>query len=207
MPTKSKIQGKLFRLLHAVQSGKVSSSKVSSTVKKLAESITKNSVDHFTKIHENESSISKVKETINKLKEAEYSLSKFKKIDNKSFDQVLRENVGVPFDNKELMIFQTKQNNFTGFGKTRFLLNKNTNTVNAEVFSNGTSKNYVFKKLIDTDDNTVYTYACFIQKSYPDNKQKSEIYYALSSNFDNTVTSEKTKVLTDFIDRINSYGF
>lgn len=195
MPAKSEKQARLFRLVRGVQKGDISPKKVSPQVRKMAKTIKPTSVGHFTKI----------KEIINNLKEAEYSLSKFKKVEGKSFNQLLSENTGVPFDKQELLVFQTKQTGFSGFGKTPFLHNKNKNEISAEIFSNESSKRFVFKKLVDKEDTTVNKYACFIQKTFPDNTEK-EIFYTLSNNFVDSDTSEKTKMLGDFINRINSYG-
>lgn len=195
MPATSEKQARLFRLVRGVQKGDISPRKVSPTVRKMAKTIKPSSVRDFTK----------VKEIINNLKEAEYTLSKFKKVDGKSFNQVLSENVGTPFDKKELLIFQSKQSGFAGFGKTTFLHNKNKNEVTAEIFSNETTKKFVFKKLIDNQDSSVCKYGCFIQKSFPDKPDK-EVFYTLSNNFSDKDVSEKTKMLSDFIDRINSYG-
>ena len=54
-------------------------------------------------------------------------------------------------------------------------------------------------------DNTdgSYKYACFVQRSFPDKPEK-EILDLLSNSFDNKDTAEKTKTLSDFIDRINT---
>ena len=96
MPAQSEKQVRLFRLVRGVQKGDVKPSKVSPQVRKMASTIKPSSVKDFTK----------VKEIIKKLKEdsetqgAEYTLSKAKEITDKPFDQVLRENVGVPFDEK-----------------------------------------------------------------------------------------------------------
>lgn len=195
MPTKSEKQAKLFRLIRGVQKGDVSPSKVSQQVRKMAKTIKPTSVKHFTKL----------KEILKTISESEYSLSKFKKVDGKSFNQLLSENSGVPFDKKELLVFQSKQSGFNGFGKTPFLHNKNKNEITAEIFSNESAKKFVFKKLVDKEDNSVNKYACFIQKTFPDNKEKA-LYYTLSNNFINSDISEKTKMLSDFINRINSYG-
>lgn len=195
MSAYSEKQARLFRLVRGVQKGNVSPSKVSPQVRKMAKTIKPSSVKHFTK----------VKEIIQKLKESEYSISKFKKVTGKSFNQLLSENSGIPFDKQELLIFQNKQTGFSGFGKTPFLHNKNKNEMSAEIFSNETTKKFVFKKLIDKDDTSVNKYACFIQKTFPDNTEK-EIYYTLSNNFNDKDLSEKTKMLSDFINRINSYG-
>lgn len=195
MPAKSEKQARLFRLVLGLQKGDISPRKVSSQVHKMAKSIKPSSVKHFTK----------VKEIINTLKEAEYSLSKFKKVSGKSFNQLLSENQGLPFDKKELLVFQSKQSGFSGFGKTPFLHNSNKNEVTAELFSNDSSKKFVFKKLVDNEDNNVYKYSCFIQKTFPDKSDK-ELYFTLSNNFDDKDIAEKTKMLGDFINRINSYG-
>lgn len=195
MPAKSEKQARLFRLVRGLQTGNISPGKVSPQIRKMAKTIKPSSVKHFTK----------VKEIINNLKEAEYSLSKFKKVTGKSFNQLLSENQGISFDKKELLIFQSKQSGFSGFGKTPFLHNSSKNEVTAELFSNDSTKKFVFKKLIDNDDTGVYKYACFIQKTFPDKPDK-EVYYTLSNNFDDRDTAEKTKMLGDFINRINSYG-
>jgi hypothetical protein len=195
MPSKNQKQARLFRLVRGVQKGDVSMSKVSPMIRKMAKTINPTSVKHFTKL----------KEILNSLKESEYSLSKFKKVVGKSYDQLLSENSGIAFDKKELLLFQSKQTGFNGFGKTPFLHNKNKNEITAEIFSNESTKKFTFKKLVDVDDNSVNKYACFIQKTFPDSKEK-EIYYVLSNNFSDQDTSEKTKMLGDFINRINSYG-
>jgi hypothetical protein len=195
MPAKSEKQAKLFRLVRGVQTGDVSPTKVSPTVRKMAKTIKPSSVKDFTKI----------KEIFNNLKESEYSLSKFKKVKGKTFENLLSENNGLPFDKKELVLFQSKQNGFCGFGKTPFLHNKNKNEMLAEVFSNNSSKKFVFKKLIDVDDKSLYKYACFIKKTFPDNDENL-IFYTLSNSFEDSDISEKTKMLGDFINRINSYG-
>ena len=193
MPAKSEKQARLFRLVRALQKGGVKPKEVSPQIRKMARTIKPISVKHFTKL----------KEILKQLKENEYSLSKMKKVTNKSFDALLRENVGIPFDEKELDIFQDKQNGFAGFGKATFSHNKNTNEVTTEVFSNNTTKNYVFKKLIDNKNQIVCKYGCFVEVTYPDNSEK-EKFYTLSSAFDNKDTGEKTKALGDFINRINT---
>ena len=191
MPASSEKQAKLFRLVRAVQKGKVSPKKVSKNVRQMAKSISPTTVKDFTKLNEDG--------------EGEYTLSKFKQIKDKSFNDLLNENLGIPFDKQELIVFQSKQDNFAGFGKTSFLLNKNKNEIVAELFSNGTTKKFVFKKLIDNEDKNVNKYSLFIQITYPDKPDK-DIFYTLSNNFDDKNTSEKTKMLSDFIERINSYG-
>ena len=191
MPASSEKQAKLFRLVRAVQKGKVSPKKVSKNVRQMAKSIPPTTVKDFTKLNEDG--------------EGEYTLSKFKQIKDKSFNDLLNENLGIPFDKQELIVFQSKQDNFSGFGKTSFLLNKNKNEIVAELFSNGTTKKFVFKKLIDNKDKNVNKYSLFIQITYPDKPDK-DIFYTLSNNFNDKNISEKTKILSDFIERINSYG-
>jgi len=191
MPASSEKQAKLFRLVRAVQKGKVSPKKVSKNVRQMAKSISPKTVKDFTKLNEDG--------------EGEYTLSKFKQIKDKSFNDLLNENLGIPFDKQELIVFQSKQDNFSGFGKTSFLLNKNKNEIVAELFSNGTTKKFVFKKLIDNKDKNVNKYSLFIQITYPDKPDK-DIFYTLSNNFNDKNISEKTKILSDFIERINSYG-
>lgn len=193
MPAKSEKQAKLFRLVRGLQKGEINPRKVTHTVRKMAKTIKPNSVKHFTK----------VKEIMNSLKETEYSVSKVKKVDGKSLKQLTSENAGHEFDKKELQTFQSKQSNFAGVGKTTFLLNKSTNEMTAELFSNGSTKKFVFKKLKDKEDGNIFKYACFIQKTYPEGKDK-ELLYTLSNNFDDKDVSEKIKVLGDFINRIDS---
>lgn len=192
MPAKSEKQAKLFRLVRSLQKGRIQSKEVSPQVRKMARTIKPSSVKHFTKL----------KEIIQQLKENEFSLSKIKKISGTSFRSHLDKQVGVPFDEKELKVFQTKQNGFSGFGKTTFKNDRKNNEVYAEVSSNSTNKKYVFKKLIDNSDKT-YKYACFIQRTFPDKPEK-EILDLLSNSFDDDDISEKTKTLSDFIDRINT---
>jgi hypothetical protein len=192
MPAKSEKQARLFRLVRALQKGGIKSKEVSPQVRKMARTIKPSSVKDFTK----------VKEIIHKLKENEYSLGKIKKVSGISFKKHLSKQVGVPFDLKELQVFQTKQNGFSGFGKTKFKENKSTNEVSTEVNSNGTNKKYVFKKLVDNEDKQ-NKYACIIQRTFPDKPDK-EILDLLSNSFDNENLAEKSKTLSDFIDRINT---
>jgi hypothetical protein len=192
MPAKSQKQANLFKLVRAIQKGNVNNNDVSSNVRKMARTIKPSSVKHFTKL----------KEILNQIKENEYSLSKVKRVKGVSFKQHLSKQVGVPFDEKEYEMFQGKQTGFSGFGKTTFKIDKQNNEIYTEVSSNGTNKKFVFKKLIDKNDGT-YKYACFIQRTFPDKTEK-EILDLLSSSFDDRNISEKTKTLTDFIDRINT---
>ncbi len=192
MPAKSEKQARLFRLVRALQKGGIKSKEVSPQVRKMAHTIKPSKVKDFTK----------VKEIINRLKENEYSLGKIKKISGISFKKHLSKQVGLPFDLKELQVFQTKENGFSGFGKTKFKENKSTNEVSTEINSNGTNKKYVFKKLVDNEDKQ-NKYACIIQRTFPDKPDK-EIIDLLSNSFDNEDLAEKTKTLADFIDRINS---
>jgi hypothetical protein len=196
MPAQSEKQARLFRLVRALQKGGIKSKKVSPQVRKMARTIKPSSVKHFTKL----------KEILKSLKEAEYSLSDFDIIKGKSFNQVLKENEGVPFVKKEMLIFQNKQNGFSGFGKTNFIPNAPENTqMQTEIFSNGSTKKYVFKKLIDQKNKNLIVYACFVQRTYPDRPEK-EIFSMLSTSIDRNKDYEQTKALADFIDRINSYG-
>lgn len=196
MPAQSEKQARLFRLVQALQKGKIKPRKVSSTVRTMASTIKPSSVKDFTKL----------KEILKSLKEAEYALSDFDIIKGKSFNQVLKENEGVPFVKKEMLIFQNKQNGFSGFGKTNFIPNAPENTqMQAEIFSNGSTKKYVFKKLIDQKNENLIIYACFVQRTYPDRSDK-EIFSMLSTGIDKNKTGEQTSTLADFIDRINSYG-
>ena len=196
MPAQSEKQARLFRLVRALQKGGIKSKEVSPQVRKMARTIKPSSVKHFTKL----------KQILKSLKEAEYSLSDFDIIKGKSFNQVLKENEGVPFVKKEMLIFQNKQNGFSGFGKTNFIPNAPENTqMQTEIFSNGSTKKYVFKKLIDQKNENLIVYACFVQRTYPDRPEK-EIFSMLSTSIDRNKDYEQTKALADFIDRINSYG-
>ena len=196
MPAQSEKQAKLFRLVRALQKGGIKSKEVSPQVRKMASTIKPSSVKDFTKL----------KEILKSLRESEYSLSDFDIIKGKSFNQVLKENEGVPFIKKEMLIFQTKQNGFSGFGKTNFIPNSPENTqIETEIFSNGSTKKYVFKKLIDQQNENLIVYACFVQRTYPDRPEK-EIFSMLSTGIDKNKDYEQTKALADFIDRINSYG-
>ncbi len=192
MPAKTEKQARLFRLVRALQKGGIKSKEVSPQVRKMARTIKPSSVKHFTK----------VKEIIQRLKENEYSLSKMKKVKGVSLKQHLMKQVGLPFDEKELEIFQSKQTGFAGFGKTTFKNNKTNNEIYTEVSSNNTNKKFVFKKLVDSNDGS-YKYACFVQRSFLDKPEK-EILDLLSNSFDNKDVAEKTKTLSDFIDRINT---
>lgn len=194
MPAHSEKQARLFRIVRAIQKG-ADPTKFSKQARKMARTIKPSSVKHFTKL----------KEILNFLKENEFSLTKFKKIDGKSLNQILQENNGIPFDQKELQVFQTKQNGFGGFGKAKFAHNKLKNELTTEIFSDNSSKKFVFKKLVDSEDKTICKYAAFIQKTFPDKPDK-KIFYTISGGFDDKEMSEKTKMLSDFIDRINSYG-
>jgi hypothetical protein len=196
MPAKSEKQARLFRLVRALQKGGIKSKEVSPQVRKMARTIKPSSVKHFVKL----------KEILKSLNEAEYSLSDFDIIKCKSFNQVLKENEGIAFTKKEMLTFQSKQAGFSGFGKTNFIPNPPENTkIETEIFSNGSTKKYVFKKLIDQKNENLIVYACFIQRSYPDKPDK-EIFSMLSTALDKNKDSEQTKTLSDFIDRINSYG-
>lgn len=196
MPAKSEKQARLFRLVRALQKGGIKAKEVSPQVRKMAHTIAPSKVKAFTKL----------KEILKSLKEAEYSLSDFDIIKGKSFNGVLKENEGVPFIKKEMLIFQNKQNGFSGFGKTNFIPNAPENTqMQTEIFSNGSTKKYVFKKLIDQKNENLIVYACFVQRTYPDRPEK-EIFSMLSTSIDKDKDYEQTKALADFIDRINSYG-
>ncbi len=205
MPAQSEKQARLFRLVRGVQKGDVKPSSVSPQVRKMAKTIKPGSVKDFTK----------VKEIINRLKEddtakgvgSEYTLSKAKEITDKPFDQVLRENVGVPFDQKELLTFQSKQKGFAGFGQTNFIHKRSTREVSADVQSNDSNKKFVFKKLTNNQNKGFYNYACFVRIVSDDSDEPTDkVFYVLSSMFEDEDGTKKTKILADFIDRINSYG-
>ena len=205
MPAKSKKQARLFRLVKGVQSGNISPKKVSSTVKKLAKSMTKKSVGDYAKTKE-KGLPTKLKEIVERvLNEAEYSLKRIKTITGRSYEDVLKSEKGIKFDENEMRTFQEKEKGFGGFGETKFIVNNQTNDVEAEMSSNGTNKEYAFKNLVNQNDKTKNNYACVVQISYPD-KDGTKIVYFLSNTFDPKDDNEKTKLLADFIDRINSYG-
>jgi hypothetical protein len=196
MPAKSEKQARYFRLVRAVQKGDVSPKKVSDKLRKTAHNISTKAARDFTKI----------KEIVNRLKEAEYSVSKMRSVEGKTFDQLLNENTGIPFDKQELLTFQNKQTGFGGFGKVNFIHKKSSNELNVEVFSNETTKSYVFKKLKNNQNEDMYNYACFVEiRGASQGSDKPKIIYALSTIF-NQPDEQKSKILADFIDRINSYG-
>jgi len=146
----------------------------------------------------------------NEINESEFSSSKMQEVPGKSLDDVLRENSGVKFDKDELLTFQNKQNGFGGFGKANFVHKKSTNEISANINSNESNKTYVFKKLVNNQNPGLYNYGCFIsisssKQSNDPEQNKEKVVYILSSIFDND-REEKTKVLADLIDRINSYG-
>lgn len=146
----------------------------------------------------------------NEINESEFSSSKMQEVPGKSLDDVLRENSGVKFGKDELLTFQNKQNGFGGFGKANFVHKKSTNEISANINSNESNKTYVFKKLVNNQNPGLYNYGCFIsispsKQSNDPEQNKEKVVYILSSIFDND-GEEKTKVLADLIDRINSYG-
>lgn len=210
MPAKSEKQKAFMRLVLAFKNGKISSSEVSKNVKLAAKSMTKDQIEDFVNNPiKKEMKLSSIMSDIyeeNKsfIEEAEETISTIQQVKNKSFDDVLKENNGVPFDSKELSALQSKQINFGGTGKVKFILNKSKNEIKTEVFSNGTTKQCVIKKLVDNDTKNMYNYALFVQ-TIDENKKSSKIFYLLSGLFDNN-DSDKIKTLTDFIDRFNSYG-
>jgi len=210
MPAKSEKQKTFMRLVLAFKNGKISSSEVSKNVKLAAKSMTKDQIEDFVNNPiKKEMKLSSIMSDIyeeNKsfIEEAEETISTIQQVKNKSFDDVLKENNGVPFDPKELSALQSKQINFGGTGKVKFILNKSKNEIKTEVFSNGTTKQCVIKKLVDNDTKNMYNYALFVQ-TIDENKKSSKIFYLLSGLFDNN-DSDKIKTLTDFIDRFNSYG-
>jgi len=202
MPAKSEKQKNFMKLVFAYKNGKLKSTDVSNNVKKAANSMT------FKQIHDFIDENLKLTNIMEKLIESEYSISKMKEISNKTFKQVLSENNGVPFDKSELLSFQEKQNNFGGVGKVNFVHKKSTNEISVDVFNDPATKTYVFKKLKNNKSPGLYNYGCFIEIKAADAQEgesKPKIVYTLSSIFDDK-DSQKTKVLTDFIDRINSYG-
>ena len=192
MSVYSEKQARLFRLVRSLQTGGIKTKEVSPVIRKMTRTIKPSSVKYFTE----------AKKIIQKLKEHEYSLGKIKTVKGVSFKQHCAKQMGVSFDKKELVVFQTKSNGFSGFGKTKFTNNESTNEVSTEINSNGTNKKYVFKKLIDNEGKQ-HKYVCIIQRSYPDKPDK-EIIDLLSNGFDVEDVAERTKTLGDFIDRINT---
>lgn len=192
MSVYSEKQARLFRLVRSLQTGGIKTKEVSPVIRKMTRTIKPSSVKYFTE----------AKKIIQKLKEHEYSLGKIKTVKGVSFKQHCAKQMGVSFDKKELEVFQTKSNGFSGFGKTKFTNNESTNEVSTEINSNGTNKKYVFKKLIDNEGKQ-HKYVCIIQRSYPDKPDK-EIIDLLSNGFDFEDVAERTKTLGDFIDRINT---
>ena len=192
MSVYSEKQARLFRLVRSLQTGGIKTKEVSPVIRKMTRTIKPSSVKYFTE----------AKKIIQKLKEHEYSLGKIKTVKGVSFKQHCAKQMGVSFDKKELEVFQTKSNGFSGFGKTKFTNNESTNEVSTEINSNGTNKKYVFKKLIDNEGKQ-HKYVCIIQRSYPDKPDK-EIIELLSNGFDVEDVAERTKTLGDFIDRINT---
>ena len=192
MSVYSEKQARLFRLVRSLQTGGIKTKEVSPVIRKMTRTIKPSSVKYFTE----------AKKIIQKLKEHEYSLGKIKTVKGVSFKQHCAKQMGVSFDKKELEVFQTKSNGFSGFGKTKFTNNESTNEVSTEINSNGTNKKYVFKKLIDNEGKQ-HKYVCIIQRSYPDKPDK-EIIDLLSNGFDVEDVAERTKTLGDFIDRVNT---
>lgn len=101
------------------------------------------------------------------LGEAVYSLSGLNRIEGKTFIQILEENKGVPFDTDEKRTFIENQEGFGGIGKIMFILNKKTYEISAQIYNNGNTKDYVFKKLENKVHSGMYNYACFIHISNP----------------------------------------
>ena len=65
----------------------------------------------------------------------------------------------------------------------------------------------MFKKLTNNQNKGFYNYACFVRILSDDSDEpKDKVFYTLSSIFDENDGTQKTKILADFIDRINSYG-
>jgi hypothetical protein len=157
MPAKSEKQANLFRIVRGLQTGKIKPSKVSGKARKMARTIKPSSVKHFTR----------VKEIVDRvLTESEYSLSKIQTVKDSSFSELLRKNVGVPFDTKELLVFQSKQQGFGGFGQVKFNDNGNHTEISTKLASNESNKDFAFKKLVDEKNPSMNIYGCFIQKSY-----------------------------------------
>ena len=191
MPAKSEKQKKFMQVVLAYKQKKLKPDEVSKNVKQAASGMTVDQIEDFIKEY-----------TI--LDEANSTVSAVKKVKGKTFSELLDENNGVPFDEKELIALQTKQKGFSGVGRTKFTLNKKTNEIKAEMFTHGENKRCVIKKLIDVDAKNLYNYALFVEMIDKDNKSQN-MFYMLSSNF-NDKNSFKTKILTDFINRFNSYG-
>jgi hypothetical protein len=191
MPAKSEKQKKFMQVVLAYKQKKLKPDEVSKNVKQAAGGMTVDQIEDFIKEY-------------TMLNEAESTISTIKKVKGKTFSELLDENNGVPFDEKELFVLQTKQTGFSGIGRTKFTLNKKTNEIKAEIFTNRKNKRCVIKKLIDVDAKNLYNYALFVEIVDANNKSE-DMFYMLSSNF-NDENSFKTKTLTDFINRFNSYG-
>lgn len=210
MPSKSKKQQKFFGMIRSLQKGnKVKSA--SKKMKKIAKTMKPSDVKDFAST-KTKNLPNKTNETLKSLiekvlDESEYTFNKFKEIndDEKNFDQILSENVGVKFDIDEMLVFQNNQENFGGFGVTNFVLNKKSNEILAKISSGDTTKKYVFKKLPNQEMNDFFNYSVFIQMMDSENKNE-KIIYALSQSFKNNDKTEKTDILSDFITRLNTQG-
>ena len=116
----------------------------------------------------------KIKEKMQILKESSYNLSDFNTISGKPFEVILRDNMGVPWDVNEKRKFVEKQEGFGGLGKVEFIRKKSTNEISAQIFSNGSTKIYVFKKLPNKKHKGMYNYACFVYIKPPKQTAKDD---------------------------------
>lgn len=105
---------------------------------------------------------------INIINEAEYNLSDVNTIKGKSFEEVLVENEGAPFDIHEKRKFLEKQKTFGGTGKVEFIIKRSTNEISTQIFINGSTNTYTFKKLPNKKHIGLFNYVCFIYLKPPE---------------------------------------
>lgn len=116
------------------------------------------------------------------LKEDTYNLSDFNSITGKTFEQVLSENKGVPFDIHEKRKFIEKQEGFAGVGKVTFIHKRSVYEISAQIYDNDNTKVYVFKKLKNIKHPGMYNYACFILIKPPEKTATDDMLKASASN-------------------------
>jgi hypothetical protein len=210
MPPKSKKKQKISGIIRKIQKNNELYN-AHKTVKCVKYKITEQNVNDYIRTYSKGKStiINLIHEAVNEmLTESDYKFSKIKEIpldDKKGFKEILAENKGVKFGISELLIFQERQNEFGGSGKVTFVLNLNKNEILTKLTINNITKKYVFKKLPNVEYKGNFNYAVFIQKMDSENKNEN-IVYALSQTFNNKDQSTKTKILSDFITRVNTYG-
>lgn len=116
------------------------------------------------------------------LNEGVYSLSAVNIIHNKKFSEILLENQGEPFDLQEKKKFIEKQEGFAGEGKVEFLFKAKANEISTQIFSNNTTKIYVFKKLKNEKHKGLLNYVCFVYVQEPNNNTPQKINEKSSTN-------------------------